>query len=221
MDVDLAFEGGGAKGLAFVGALQAIERHGHKARRVVGTSAGSIVAILVAAGYSAAECKAAINERLPDGSSRFGSFLQTPRIDESVELSTSLRGWLRTELDNPLIPNVIDEIPALAVFGTRLHKGLRIRDAAELRKKESDRIRAIVDNLSNLGIRVEESPDGLFVPGDQSVQGGRVRTFGDHRIAMAFAVAGLISEKPVELDDPGCAGVSFPDFYAQLELVAR
>ena len=110
MDVDLVFEGGGAKGLAFVGALQAIERHGHKARRVVGTSAGSIVAILVAAGYSAAECKAAINERLPDGTSRFGSFLQIPKIDESVELSTSLRGWLRTELDNPLIPNVIEPV---------------------------------------------------------------------------------------------------------------
>jgi len=110
MDVDLVFEGGGAKGLAFVGALQAIERHGHKARRVVGTSAGSIVAILVAAGYSAAECKAAINERLPDGSSRFGSFLQTPTIDESVELSNSLRFWLRTELDNPLIPNIIEPV---------------------------------------------------------------------------------------------------------------
>ena len=110
MDIDLVFEGGGAKGLAFVGALQAIERHGHKPRRVVGTSAGSIVAILVAAGYSAAECKAAINERLPDGSSRFGSFLQVPTIDESVELSNSLRGWLRTELDNPLIPNLIEPV---------------------------------------------------------------------------------------------------------------
>jgi NTE family protein len=110
MEVDLVFEGGGAKGLAFVGALQAIERHGHTAGRVVGTSAGSIVAILVAAGYSAAECKAAINERLPDGSSRFGTFLQTPRIDESVELSSSLRTWLRTELDNPMIPNVIEPV---------------------------------------------------------------------------------------------------------------
>jgi len=117
MDVDLVFEGGGAKGLAFVGALQAIERHGHKVRRVVGTSAGSIVAILVAAGYSAAECKAAINERLPDGTSRFGSFLQIPKIDESVELSASLRGWLRTELDNPLIPNVIEPVVDKIVDG--------------------------------------------------------------------------------------------------------
>jgi predicted acylesterase/phospholipase RssA len=122
MDVDLVFEGGGAKGLAFVGALQAIERHGHKPRRVVGTSAGSIVAILVAAGYSAAECKAAINERLPDGSSRFGSFLQTPAIDESVELSNSLRSWLRTELDNPLIPNVIEPVV------DRMVEGLAQRD---------------------------------------------------------------------------------------------
>jgi predicted acylesterase/phospholipase RssA len=117
MDVDMVFEGGGAKGLAFVGALQAIERHGHRARRVVGTSAGSIVAILVAAGYSAAECKAAINERLPDGTSRFASFLQTPTIDESVELSSSLRGWLRTELDNPLIPNLIEPVVDKMVEG--------------------------------------------------------------------------------------------------------
>jgi len=122
MDVDLVFEGGGAKGLAFVGALQAIERHGFKARRVVGTSAGSIVAILVAAGYSAAECKAAINERLPDGTSRFGSFLQIPSIDESVELSSSLRVWLRTELDNPLIPNAIEPVV------DRMVEGLAQRD---------------------------------------------------------------------------------------------
>jgi 3-phosphoshikimate 1-carboxyvinyltransferase len=124
-------------------------------------------------------------------------------------------------IDADLIPNLIDEIPALAVFGTRLRKGLQIRDASELRKKESDRIRSIVDNLRSLGIRVDEAPDGFSVTGDQRVQGGRVRTFGDHRIAMAFALAGLISEGPVQLDDAGCAGVSFPDFYGQLELVTR
>ncbi len=110
MEFDLVFEGGGAKGLAFVGALQAFERHGHTPRRVLGTSAGSIVAVLVAAGYNAAECKAAINERLPDGSSRFGGFLQTPHIDDKTDLNNSLRYWLKTELDNPLIPNLIEPV---------------------------------------------------------------------------------------------------------------
>jgi NTE family protein len=110
MDFDLVFEGGGAKGLAFIGALQAFERHGHTPRRVVGTSAGSIVAVLVAAGYNAEECQAAINERLPDGSSRFAGFLQTPQIDNRTDLDNSLRYWLQTELDNPLVPNLIEPI---------------------------------------------------------------------------------------------------------------
>jgi predicted acylesterase/phospholipase RssA len=117
MEFDLVFEGGGAKGLAFVGALQAIEKRGHTPRRVVGTSAGSIVAVLVAAGFNAAECKAAINERLPDGSSRFGSFLQTPQISEQAELHTSLRYWLKTELDNPMVPNLIEPVVDQMVEG--------------------------------------------------------------------------------------------------------
>ena len=110
MEFDLVFEGGGAKGLAFVGALQAIERHGHTPRRVIGTSAGSITALLVAAGYNAAECLAAINERTPEGQSRFATFLEIPQIDENTEINNSLRYWLKTELDNPLIPNLIEPV---------------------------------------------------------------------------------------------------------------
>ena len=117
MEFDLVLEGGGAKGLAFVGALQAIERRGHTPRRVVGTSAGSIVAALVAAGYNAEECKAAINERLPDGTSRFAGFLQTPRIDENTELNNSLRYWLKTEMDNPNVPNLIEPVVDQMVAG--------------------------------------------------------------------------------------------------------
>ncbi len=144
-----------------------------------------------------------------------------PVADLLVRFQQAVLEEFPRRIDAELIPNMIDEIPALAVFGTRLRHGLEIRDASELRKKESDRIRSIVDNLRNLGVRVEESPDGFFVPGNQRLQGGRVRTFGDHRIAMAFALAGLVSERPVQLDDAGCAAVSFPDFYKQLELVTR
>lgn len=110
MEYDLVFEGGGAKGLAFVGALRAFEKHGHTPRRVLGTSAGSIVATLVAAGYNAEECLEAINERTPEGRSRFASFLEVPIINEETEINNSLRFWLKTELDNPLIPNVIEPV---------------------------------------------------------------------------------------------------------------
>ena len=111
---------------------------------------------------------------------------------------------------------MIDEIPVLAVLGTRLQKGLRIRGAEELRKKESDRINSVVVNLRNLGVRVEEFPDGFEIPPNQQIQGGKVQTFGDHRIAMAFAVAGLVADAPVELDQPSCVSISFPDFFETL-----
>lgn len=123
-------------------------------------------------------------------------------------------------ISGPVVANLIDEIPALAVLGTRLPGGLTVRDAGELRKKESDRIHALVANLTALGVRAEEFPDGLRVEYTPRIQGGRVKTWGDHRIAMAFAVAGLVSEDGVELDDPGCAAVSFPDFYRALAQVA-
>jgi predicted acylesterase/phospholipase RssA len=110
MEFDLVFEGGGAKGLAFVGALQALEHAGHSPRRVIGTSAGSITALLVAAGYNAAECLAAINERTTEGHSRFATFLEIPQINEDTQINDSLRFWLKTELDNPLIPNLIEPI---------------------------------------------------------------------------------------------------------------
>jgi 3-phosphoshikimate 1-carboxyvinyltransferase len=117
------------------------------------------------------------------------------------------------EIAGHWIPNVIDEIPMLAVLGTRTERGVRIRDAAELRAKESDRIHAVATNLRALGAQVEEYPDGLAVPGGQKLSGGEVDSFGDHRIAMAFAVAGLFAEGPVTIKDPACVGISFPGFF--------
>ncbi len=126
--------------------------------------------------------------------------------------------WERfpSRIAGPWIPNLIDEIPALAVFGVRLKRGFSVCEAAELRRKESDRIRAVVVNLGALGVRVQESPDGFYVPPGQALRGGRVRTYGDHRIAMAFGIASLIAEEPIEVDDPGCAAVSFPGYFEQL-----
>jgi NTE family protein len=110
MQYDLVFEGGGAKGGAFAGALRALERQGHKTRRLVGSSAGSIVAVLIAAGYNAQECMEALAQKLPDGQSVFSSFLDTPNIEADDPISDGLRSWLITELDNPEIPNAIEPI---------------------------------------------------------------------------------------------------------------
>lgn len=121
------------------------------------------------------------------------------------------------EIGGAWIPNVIDEIPMLAVLGTRTQNGIRIRDAAELRSKESDRIRAVAANLRTLGAQVEEFPDGLWVPGNQTLRGGEIDSFGDHRIAMAFAIAGLFSEGSIVIRDPACVGISFPSFFELLD----
>ena len=126
---------------------------------------------------------------------------------------------LGMEIGGSWIPNLIDEIPVLAVLGTRTQKGIRIRDAAELRAKESDRIHAVALNLRGLGAEVEEYPDGLFVPGRQKLHGGQVDSFGDHRIAMAFAVAGLFAEGPVTIKNPACIAISFPSFFDVLNRV--
>lgn len=125
------------------------------------------------------------------------------------------------EISGALIPNIIDEILILAVLGTRTRNGIRVRDAAELRAKESDRIKAVVTNLRILGAEVDEFPDGFFVPGGQTLKGGTVESFDDHRIAMAFGVAGLFATSPVTIRGASCAGVSFPGFFGILEDVSN
>src|SRR5499426_422004 len=137
-------------------------------------------------------------------------------IGDVIAESSEIAG---IEIAGNWVPNVIDEIPMLAVLGTRTQEGIRIRDAAELRSKESDRIHAVTANLRALGANVEEYPDGLFVPGRQTLRGGVVDSFGDHRIAMAFAVAGLFREGPVTIKNPACVAISFPGFFERLRQV--
>jgi 3-phosphoshikimate 1-carboxyvinyltransferase len=122
-------------------------------------------------------------------------------------------------LSGRIIANVIDEIPILAVFGTQIDGGLEIRDAAELRVKESDRIAAVVENLRRMGAFIEEYRDGFKVE-KSDLKGARIDSFGDHRIAMAFAVAGLFADGETEIEGAECAAVSFPEFFKVLERVA-
>jgi 3-phosphoshikimate 1-carboxyvinyltransferase len=119
-----------------------------------------------------------------------------------------------------IIANLIDEIPILAVFGTQLENGLEIRDAAELRVKESDRIATVVENLRRMNADVVEFPDGFRVA-KSALKGARVASFGDHRIAMAFAVAALLATGETEIDGAESAGVSFPEFFRTLENVTE
>ena len=115
------------------------------------------------------------------------------------------------------IPQVIDEVPILSVLATQSEEGMEILNAGELRVKESDRIRSIVENLRAMGAQVEEFEDGLAIPGRQRLHGGVIKTYGDHRIAMAFAVAGLVAAGETQIEGAECASVSFPGFFQTLE----
>jgi 3-phosphoshikimate 1-carboxyvinyltransferase len=114
---------------------------------------------------------------------------------------------------------LIDEIPVLSVLGSQAAGGLEISDAQELRVKESDRISAISGNLRAMGIEVFEKPDGLTIPAGQPLRGALIDTRGDHRIAMAFAVAGLCAEGETRIQDAECADVSFPGFWETLKTI--
>jgi 3-phosphoshikimate 1-carboxyvinyltransferase len=152
-------------------------------------------------------------------------------IDNEVECAGEPRGDLRIryheELMHRTLPAIrekrtaalIDEIPVLAVLGSQVSGGLEVSDARELRVKESDRIAAIAANLRALGARVDERPDGFRVYGGQKLRGGEVATCGDHRIAMAFAVAGLVARGETRVPDAECAAVSFPGFFDVLETI--
>ncbi|MFZ1699661.1 MAG: 3-phosphoshikimate 1-carboxyvinyltransferase [Pyrinomonadaceae bacterium] len=118
------------------------------------------------------------------------------------------------------IANLIDEVPILAVFGTQLETGLEVRDAAELRVKESDRISAIVENLRRMGAAVTEFDDGFRVE-RSALTGASIESYGDHRIAMAFAVAGLLADGETEIEGAESAAVSFPAFFETLSTVVR
>ena len=121
-------------------------------------------------------------------------------------------------ISGDLVPLLIDELPMLAALGPYTEQGIEIRDAQELRVKESDRIAALAGNLKRMGAKVEERPDGLRVEGRGAGQlrGAEIDPRGDHRIAMAFAVAGLGASSETLILDADCAGVSFPAFFAEL-----
>lgn len=124
-----------------------------------------------------------------------------------------------TRVEGPEVPSLIDEIPLIAAVGARASGVTSIRDAAELRVKESDRIEAMASNLGELGVQVQTVPDGFDVVGAAGPLRGRVQTFHDHRIAMAFGILGALPGNDVSVEDPEMVEVSFPGFWARLEQV--
>jgi 3-phosphoshikimate 1-carboxyvinyltransferase len=122
-------------------------------------------------------------------------------------------------LDRPKIPSVIDELPLLAVVGTQIDGGIEIRDAAELRHKESDRLSSTATNLRLMGADVEEHSDGLTIGGPTRLHGAELDSFGDHRIAMAFTVAALIADGPTSIAGADCVNISFPEFFELMNSV--
>lgn len=140
-----------------------------------------------------------------------------PRAELRVRPST-LKG---IEISGDMIPRLIDEIPILAVAASLAEGETVIRDAAELRVKETDRIRTVVEGLSALGAKVEELPDGLRIQGQTSLNGGQASSNGDHRLAMSWAIAGMLSKEGVSVEDMAAADVSFPDFLTVIKKAAR
>ncbi len=141
-------------------------------------------------------------------------------INVTGGLQSDARDEDRT-LSGSMIPSLIDELPLLAVVGTQITGGIQIRDAEELRLKESDRLQATAQNLRSMGAEVEEYDDGIAVSGPTELRGASVNSYGDHRIAMAFSVAALLATGETEIKDSECVAISFPEFYELLHSLAE
>ncbi len=138
-----------------------------------------------------------------------------------VQISAPAEGLSSTAITGAVAAQLIDELPVLAAIGPYTSGGIRIRDAKELRVKESDRIALVVKNLRAMGAEVEEFEDGLDVPGGQSLHGAVIDSGGDHRIAMAFSVAALRAEGETTIRGAESAAISFPEFFDLLDLIAE
>ena len=151
------------------------------------------------------------------------------KVLEVHQVGGELIGDLRVEssavtggvIEGALTAALIDEIPALAVLGAASQGGLTVRDAGELRVKETDRIATIEAGFRKMGVEIETGPEGFHVPGRQKFHAAEVDSAGDHRIAMAFAVAALAADGPCAIEGSESAGVSFPEFFATLQQIVQ
>ena len=139
----------------------------------------------------------------------------------AVQITAPAEGLGNTEISGALAAQLIDELPVLAAIAPYTRGGIRIRDARELRVKESDRIALVANNLRAMGAEVTEFEDGLDVPGGQTLHGAVIDSGSDHRIAMAFSVAALRAQGDTLIQGAEAAAISFPEFFDLLDLVAE
>ncbi len=130
--------------------------------------------------------------------------------------SSSLHG---TDICGDIIPTLIDEIPVIAIAASVAEGKTVIRDAKELKVKESDRIAVMTDNLTRMGADITATDDGMIINGGKPLRYAVIDSYLDHRIAMSFAIAALVSEGGVEIKDGECVNISYPKFYEDLEKV--
>jgi 3-phosphoshikimate 1-carboxyvinyltransferase len=138
----------------------------------------------------------------------------------TVQITAPPEGLRSTQISGALAAQLIDELPVLAAIAPYTSGGIRIRDARELRVKESDRIALVAQNLRAMGAEVMEFEDGLDVPGGQVLHGAAINSGGDHRIAMAFSVAALRAKGETLIQGAESAAISFPEFFDLLDRVA-
>ncbi len=146
---------------------------------------------------------------------------QNAELVGTVQITTPAQGLGSTEISGSLAAQLIDELPVLAAIAPYSRGGIRIRDARELRVKESDRIALTVANLRAMGAEVTEHEDGMDVPGGQSLHGATIDAGGDHRIAMAFSVAALRASGETLIRGAEAAAISFPEFFEMLDFLAE
>ncbi len=127
----------------------------------------------------------------------------------------------RFHIDDTLAPRLIDEVPILAVLATQAVGTSVFRGLEELRVKETDRLKAMAENLTRMGAHIKETNDGLVIEGPTKLKGASVKSFGDHRIAMSMAVAGLIAEGPTEIEESEAVSISFPDFWDKIKQLKK
>ncbi|WP_300980311.1 3-phosphoshikimate 1-carboxyvinyltransferase [Mesotoga sp.] len=190
---------------AFLIALAVLHENGKLTIRNVGLNGGrtGFLRLLISMG---ADIELEVEESSPEP---VGTIVARP---------SRLRG---VEVGSALIPSMIDELPLIALAGAFAEGTTTVRGAGELRKKESDRISVTVQNFRRIGVEIHEYEDGFSIEGPQRIMGGKVDSYGDHRIAMLFSIAGLLSEKGVEITNTEAVGVSFPGFFETLEEVCR
>ena len=130
------------------------------------------------------------------------------------------RKLLGTNIDETIIPRLIDEIPVIAVIAAVAEGKTTIRGAGELKVKESNRIAAMVTELKKRGVDIKELPDGMEINGPNEIRGGVAESYQDHRIAMAMAICGLFAKEPIKIKDPECIAISFPEFEEKLKQIS-